>query len=80
MDFSKTDCSFRPPPECPVFEPTVEEFKDAAAYIEKIRPEAEYFGICKIRPPPVRNPDIESRNALKIYCNFLPLTQIYPLF
>jgi len=49
------DYSFRPPPECLVFEPTAEEFKDAAAYIEKIRPEAEYYGICKIRPPTVKH-------------------------
>ena len=45
---------FVPPPECAVFEPTKEEFKDALAYLEKIRPEAEKYGICKIRPPEVR--------------------------
>jgi hypothetical protein len=46
--------SFVSPPECPVFEPTAEEFKDALAYLEKIRPIAEEHGIIKIRPPPVR--------------------------
>jgi len=44
---------FVAPPECPVYHPTSEEFKDALAFIEKIRPEAERFGICKIRPPEV---------------------------
>ncbi|KAM9855877.1 lysine-specific demethylase 5C isoform 2-T2 [Aulostomus maculatus] len=43
---------FVPPPECPVFEPTWEEFQDPLGYIAKIRPIAEKSGICKIRPPP----------------------------
>ncbi|XP_069501351.1 lysine-specific demethylase 5C isoform X1 [Ambystoma mexicanum] len=42
---------FLPPPECPVFEPTWEEFTDPLGYIAKIRPIAEKSGICKIRPP-----------------------------
>uniref|UniRef100_A0A671R1Q5 [histone H3]-trimethyl-L-lysine(4) demethylase n=1 Tax=Sinocyclocheilus anshuiensis TaxID=1608454 RepID=A0A671R1Q5_9TELE len=43
---------FVPPPECPVFEPSWEEFADPLGYIAKIRPIAEKSGICKIRPPP----------------------------
>ncbi|XP_068598087.1 lysine (K)-specific demethylase 5Ba [Brachionichthys hirsutus] len=43
---------FIPPPECPVFEPSWEEFSDPFSYINKIRPIAEKTGICKIRPPP----------------------------
>ncbi|XP_057212242.1 lysine-specific demethylase 5B-B isoform X3 [Triplophysa rosa] len=43
---------FTPPPECPVFEPTWEEFADPFAFINKIRPIAEKTGICKVRPPP----------------------------
>uniref|UniRef100_A0A7N6AEF9 [histone H3]-trimethyl-L-lysine(4) demethylase n=1 Tax=Anabas testudineus TaxID=64144 RepID=A0A7N6AEF9_ANATE len=48
--------SFIPPPECPVFEPSWEEFADPFAYINKIRPIAEKTGICKIRPPPEWQP------------------------
>lgn len=44
---------FIPPPECPVFEPSWEEFAEPFAYINKIRPIAEKTGICKVRPPPV---------------------------
>ncbi|KAL6119370.1 kdm5b [Pungitius sinensis] len=43
---------FKPPPECPVFEPSLEEFRDPFAFINKIRPIAEKTGICKVRPPP----------------------------
>lgn len=44
---------FVPPPECPVFEPSWEEFSDPLGFINKIRPIAEKTGICKIRPPQV---------------------------
>ena len=44
---------FVPPSETVVFEPTKEEFKDALAYIEKIRPIGEQYGICRVRPPEV---------------------------
>lgn len=45
---------FVPPPECPVFEPSWEEFTDPLSFIGRIRPLAEKTGICKIRPPKVR--------------------------
>ncbi|PIO36935.1 hypothetical protein AB205_0125970 [Aquarana catesbeiana] len=44
---------FVPPPECPVFEPTWEEFSDPLSFIGRIRPIAERTGICKIRPPKI---------------------------
>lgn len=56
---------FLPPPECPVFEPSWEEFADPFAFIHKIRPIAEQTGICKVRPPPVsgRRPPARGRVA-----------------
>lgn len=44
---------FEVPEEAPVFIPTAEEFKNPLIYIQKIRPLAERFGICKIKPPAV---------------------------
>ncbi len=41
--------NFVPPPECPVFRPTPEEFKEPLKYVAKIRPIAEKSGICKGR-------------------------------
>lgn len=44
---------FEVPEEAPVFIPNEQEFKNPLTYISKIRPMAEKYGICKIRPPPV---------------------------
>lgn len=55
---------FVPPPECPVFEPSWEEFTDPLSFIGRIRPLAEKTGICKIRPPKV--PASEERGAERV--------------
>jgi len=38
-------------PEAPVFHPTEEEFANPLAYVARIRPLAEPYGICRIVPP-----------------------------
>ncbi|WVZ78347.1 hypothetical protein U9M48_026076 [Paspalum notatum var. saurae] len=43
--------SAAPVPEAPVFYPTEEEFADPLAYVARIRPLAEPYGICRIVPP-----------------------------
>ena len=44
-------------PWAPVFFPTVEEFEgNPLHYVERIRPLAERYGICKIVPPAGWNP------------------------
>lgn len=44
-------------PLAPVFYPTIEDFEgNPLSYIEKIRPVAEGYGICKIVPPKGWNP------------------------
>lgn len=62
---------FRPPPAAPTYHPSVQEFQDALAYIAKIRPEAEKYGICKIKPPPVSdiNPDLNLASGLVNFAN-----------
>ncbi|CAM0946835.1 unnamed protein product [Alopecurus aequalis] len=45
-----------PVPEAPVFRPTEEEFADPLAYVARIRPLAERYGICRIVPPPSWSP------------------------
>lgn len=37
--------------DCPVFYPTLEEFKDPMAYVRSISEAAQNYGICKIVPP-----------------------------
>lgn len=56
---------FEVPEEAPVFIPTAEEFKNPLVYIQKIRPLAEKFGICKIKPPAVRIIEIKFNYFIK---------------
>ncbi|XP_030498614.2 putative lysine-specific demethylase JMJ16 [Cannabis sativa] len=42
--------------EAAVFHPTEKEFEDTFEYIEKIRQDAEPYGICRIVPPPSWKP------------------------
>ncbi|ESO07518.1 hypothetical protein HELRODRAFT_75856 [Helobdella robusta] len=44
------------PPECPVFEPDAEEFSNFEEYIEKIKPLAVQYGLCRIKSPPSWKP------------------------
>ncbi|VDM31140.1 unnamed protein product [Hydatigera taeniaeformis] len=48
---------FTPPPEAPVFRPTLKEFEDPLLYLDKIRPVGTKTGICKIIPPKVLSID-----------------------
>lgn len=70
---------FVPPPECPVFEPSWEDFSDPLGFINKIRPIAEKTGICKIRPPEV-NTLIYLRSEDKIAVQLTLLLVIRGLF
>ena len=48
-----SDFEFRRPESAPTFYPNAQEFQQPLVYIAKIRSEAEKYGICKIKPPPV---------------------------
>ncbi|KAL9094407.1 MAG: hypothetical protein Q9165_003257 [Trypethelium subeluteriae] len=44
--------------EAPTYRPTEEEWKNPFEYVQKIRPEAQQYGLCKIVPPDSWNPDL----------------------
>jgi jmjN domain len=83
---------FEVPEEAPVFIPTAEEFKHPLIYIQKIRPLAEKFGICKIKPPAVcfnfyQFLQFLSYYAVKIFffcnenlCTFSTAIKLWPIF
>eukprot|EP00050_Salpingoeca_kvevrii_P014570 m.37540 g.37540 ORF g.37540 m.37540 type:complete len:1089 (-) comp5842_c1_seq1:46-3312(-) len=64
-------------PEAPVYYPTDAEFCDPLAYIEKIRAEAEQFGICKIVPPPMWQPVCCLNEAFSFDTKLQRLHQLY---
>lgn len=57
--------------DCPVFYPTIEEFKDPMAYVRSISEEAQKYGICKIIPPEDwKMPFVTDTEVCRaIYCN-----------
>ena len=50
-------------PPVPTYYPTDEEWEDPFAYVARIRPEGERFGICKVVAPPGWKPPFSLPNA-----------------
>nr|XP_053650637.1 uncharacterized protein LOC128701105 [Cherax quadricarinatus] len=53
----------------PTFFPSEEEFTDPLDYIEKIRPEAEQFGLCRIVPPSNFKPECRVNDDMRFTGN-----------
>nr|XP_022914063.1 protein Jumonji isoform X1 [Onthophagus taurus]XP_022914072.1 protein Jumonji isoform X2 [Onthophagus taurus] len=51
--------------EAPVYHPSEKEFQDPLEYIEKIRPTAEKFGICRIVPPANFKPECKVSDDMR---------------
>lgn len=51
--------------EAPVFYPNEKEFNDPMEYLEKIRPDCERFGICRIVPPASFKPECQVSDAMR---------------
>ena len=50
--------------EAPTYYPTEQEFENPLEFIEKIRSEAQKFGICKIVPPSSFKPEFQLDNSV----------------
>jgi len=51
--------------DSPVFHPSEEEFRDPAAYIKRIRCDAEKFGVCVIVPPESWKPEFQVPESVR---------------
>ncbi|RZB40653.1 JmjN and/or zf-C5HC2 domain containing protein [Asbolus verrucosus] len=51
--------------EAPTFHPSDKEFQDPLEYLEKIRPKAEQFGICRIVPPSTFKPECKVTDDMR---------------
>lgn len=51
--------------EAPVYAPTIQEFQDPLEFIEKITPEAEKYGICRIIPPSSFKPECKVNDDMR---------------
>lgn len=63
--------------EAPTFHPTEKDFQDPLEYIDKIRPIAEKFGICRVVPPPNFKVSIAHAHALSLNVNKCICMQYY---
>lgn len=50
--------------EAPTFHPSEKDFQDPLEYIDKIKPIAEKFGICRVVPPPNFKVSIITKNII----------------
>nr|XP_031826398.1 protein Jumonji [Nomia melanderi] len=51
--------------QAPTFQPSEKDFQDPLEYIDKIRPIAEKFGICRVVPPPNFKPECKVSDDMR---------------